>query len=195
LPDFWFVLSVQIGMLAFGAGLMQFVPMARKRLRRDREALDAVTRPLESMDEQERAAAAPGPRQRLRAIEAEYLVAEWMRYLGAADSVVTPERRDGGVDVRSRFYVAQVKHRPNDFVSVESVRALIGVATMEGRTPLFFASGRYSRDSAALAREAGVALFMFRPTEGRLVPVNAVAQGLYQSGLRHPDNAGLRLVR
>jgi hypothetical protein len=192
--DFWLALSLQVGFAVLVLSLVQFLRMARKRLRRDREALESVSGVLETAVPREGHGAEPGPRGKLRAIEAEYYVAEWMRFLGASDAVVTPARRDGGVDVRSRFYVAQVKHRPQDFVSVESVRALVGVAALERRTALFFASGRYSRDCYALAAEAGVALFIFRSHEGRLVAANATAQRLLERGLREAEGRVSALV-
>jgi Restriction endonuclease len=183
-PDFWLALSIQIGALAFFTSVCQFLHLVWKRLRRDREALEAVSAPLEVSDGEETVRQEPGPRSRLLGIEAEYYVAEWMRYLGAIEAVVTPARRDGGVDVRSQYYVAQVKHRPGDFVSVESLRALIGVASLERRTPLFFASGNYSRYCLPLAAEAGAALFFFKPRDGRLVAANPLAQRLLDGGLR-----------
>ena len=74
-------------------------------------------------------------------------MAERMRHLGAIDADVTPARRDGGIDVRSVYYVAQAKHQPRDFVTVDIIRSLLGAASLEGRTTLFLASGTYSRDS------------------------------------------------
>lgn len=193
--DFWFVLSLQMGFTVLVLSLAQFLRMALKRLRHDREALEAVSGVLESAGGRDLDGAAPGPRPKLRAIEAEYYVAEWMRFLGAIESVVTPAQRDGGVDVRSRYYVAQVKHRPQDYVSVESLRALVGVAALERRTALFFASGRYSRDCYPLAAQAGAALFIFRPAEGRLIPANPLAQRLRQDGLRGAEGRVSELVR
>lgn len=193
--DFWLALSLQVGFTVLILSLVQFLRMVRKRLRRDREALESVSGVLEPAVSQDMHRAEPGPRPKLRAIEAEYYVAEWMRSLGASDAIVTPAQRDGGVDVRSRYYVAQVKHRPQDFVSVESVRALVGIAALERRTALFFASGRYSKDCYVLAAEAGVALFIFRPDEGRLVAANATAQRLLERGLREAEGRVSALVR
>lgn len=179
--DFWAALSLQFAvvvlLLSFGA----FLRASVLRARRDRTALEAI-RTFVPEDRGMTEAQRPGPRAALRAIEAEYYVAEWMRWLGAVDAVVT-RGRDEGVHVRSAHYVAQVKHRPRDFVSVDVVRALHGVAAAEGRTGLVFASGRFSTDALAFAARADVALFVFRPAEGRLVPANTVAQRLTRDGL------------
>jgi hypothetical protein len=181
--EVWVALITQIALLTFVVTIGIALQFTFKRIRRDRQALDAVRSfvPEESGPVE---AQRPTPRTRLGAIEAEYYVAEWMRWLGAIESEVTRARRDGGVDVRSAYYVAQVKHRPNDFVSVDIVRALHGVASQERRAGLVFASGRYSSDALAFAARAGVALFIFRPVEGKLVAANALAQRVYHDGLR-----------
>jgi hypothetical protein len=181
--DFWGMLSFQLALISFTFSFVLVLRASIKRARRDRDSLQA----LRAFVPEDRAMAEgqrPGPRVSLRAIEAEYYVAEWMRWLGAIDAEVTRARRDGGVDVRSAYYVAQVKHRPQDFVSVDVVRALHGVASTEQRTGLVFSSGRYSSAALAFASRAGVALFIFRPVEGRLVAANAMAQQLNHDGLR-----------
>jgi hypothetical protein len=181
--DFWGVLIAQVAGIVFTATALLALDVSRKRIRRDRQALEAVRSFVPEQDgplEAQR----PLPRTRLGAIEAEYYVAEWMRWLGAVESEVTRARRDGGVDVRSAYYVAQVKHRPTDYVSVNIIRALQGVASQENRAGLVFASGRYSTDALSFAARAGIALFIFRPVEGKLVPANTIAQRLYRDGLR-----------
>lgn len=188
--DFWLALNLEVGTVVFVVSVVQFFGIARRRLRRDREALTAVSESAPFQVVTEAAAREPGPRSRLGGIEAEYYIAEWMRFLGATEAVVTRARRDGGVDVRSDQYVAQVKHRPQDFVSVDVVRALIGVASLEGRTPILFTSGRYSRDAVEVARRAGAALFIFRASEGRLVGANAAAHRLRLNGMRGREERG-----
>lgn len=186
-PDFWLGLSVQLGLLVAGGSTVAFLRLSIRRIKEHRVAMRAVTEVgVGELAEVREAFQAPGPRKRLNAIEAEYYVAEWVRHLGATDAVVTRARADGGIDIRSRFYAVQVKHRPNDFVTVESVRALIGAAALENRAPLFFASGHYSRHVYDAAARGGVALFIFKPLEGRVVAANALANRLRQDGLRAP---------
>jgi hypothetical protein len=189
--DFWMGLSVELGLLVAGGSTVAFLRLSIRRIKEHRIAVRAVMgADVGALVEVDGGFAAPGPRKRLSGVEAEYYVAEWMRHLGATDAIVTPARADGGIDVRSRFYAAQVKHRPTDFVEVETVRALIGTASIENRTPLFFASGHYSRHVYDAAARGGVALFIFKPLEGRLVAANAVANRLRQDGLQAPVPVG-----
>ena len=185
--DFWIALSVQLGLLVAGGSTLAFLRLSIRRIKEHRIAMRAVMgADVSERVEVDEEFPAPGPRKRLSEVDAEYYVAEWMRQLGATDAIVTPARADGGIDVRSRFYAAQVKHRPADFVEVETVRALIGAASLEDRLPLFFASGHYSRHVYEVAARGGVALFIFKPLEGRFVAANAVANRLRQDGLRAP---------
>lgn len=187
MPDFWVGLSVELGLLVAGGSTFAFLRLSFRRIKEHRIAIRAVMgADVSELVEVDDEFPAPGPRKRLSGVEAEYYVADWMRHLGATDAIVTPARADGGIDVRSRFYAAQVKHRPTDFVSVESVRALIGAAALEKRTPLFFASGHYSRHVYDAAARGEVALFIFKPLEGRLVGANATANRLRLDGLRAP---------
>jgi hypothetical protein len=194
--DFWVALIAEIGMLTFVIALISFLRLSLRRIREDRKALALVRATPEAAPGVAAEALEPGKRSRLNAIEAEYYVAEWMRYLGASESIVTPARRDGGVDVRSDFYIAQVKHRPRDFVSVDIVRALVGVASAEGRVPLVFTSGYYSRDALDFAGRVGAPLFIFRPAEGKLVGANASAAAFRTRGLkgRQPQTSPLDSV-
>lgn len=180
--SFWLILSLQVGTLTFWATTVLCGRFSFAQRRRDRLALEAISTPIDDTPEPD-VPARPQPRSRLSGIEAEYYVAEWMRHLGATDAVVTPARRDGGIDVRSAYYVAQVKHQPRDFVTVEMIRSLLGAASLEGRATLFFASGTYSRDARDVAQRAGMALFVFRHQENRLVPANPLARQLQLSGL------------
>lgn len=113
---------------------------------------------------------------------AERLVAQWMRHLGAADAEATRHSRDDGIDVISANYVAQVKHLAGS-VAVESVRAFFGVATRDGRFPLFFTSGRYTSGCIAFADAVGMGLFTYSAEEATLTPLGSVARRLVEDGL------------
>jgi hypothetical protein len=63
---------------------------------------------------------------------AEALVAQWIRYLGEPDATITRFSRDGGVDVESTHYIAQVKNYSGT-VGVTQMRELGGVASVDGR--------------------------------------------------------------
>lgn len=183
--DYWLGLSGAIGGVVLIAALMTVAEQAVRRRRENRIRHEAIRSP-QVVDHEGELLPHPGRRLHLNAVSAEHYVAEWMRHLGAIDAVVTPFRRDGGVDVRSSRYVAQVKHR-SDLVPVSAVRELIGVAGLEGRQALFFTTGAYSRDALALASRGGVALFIVRHHEGRLVPANALASSLMSSGLSRAE--------
>ena len=113
---------------------------------------------------------------------AEQLCAEWMRYLGAADAQTTRASVDGGIDIESSKYVAQVKNYAGT-VGVVEVRELVGVAAVEGKTPLFFTSGKYASSAMDFALRAGVGLFVYSAEEGTLKGSNSVARALTKSGL------------
>lgn len=113
---------------------------------------------------------------------AEFLVAAWIRYLGDPDAVTTQATRDGGVDVESPRHIAQVKHWAGT-VPVGPIRELVGVAAMDGRRPLFFTSGRFTRDAVAFADGSGMPLFIFNPYAGTLTGGNALGTSLVDRGL------------
>jgi HJR/Mrr/RecB family endonuclease len=105
-----------------------------------------------------------------------------MRHLGATDAKKTRTSADGGIDVISEKYVAQVKNFSGT-VPVESVRELVGVGLVHERIPLFFTSGTYPTGAIEFANKGGVALFVYSAENGTLRPVNAKAKQLFSEGL------------
>jgi hypothetical protein len=99
-----------------------------------------------------------------------------MRHLGFGDARCTGAGTDGGVDVRSRGAVAQVKAQLTP-VGRPELQALYGVASSEGRQALFFSLMSYTAAALAWADEVGMALFRFDHA-GMVEPVNAVAGAL-----------------
>jgi hypothetical protein len=99
-----------------------------------------------------------------------------MRHLGFDDARCTGAGTDGGVDVRSREAVAQVKAQLTP-VGRPELQALYGVARSEGRRPLFFSLMNYTTAALAWADEVGMALFRFDHA-GLVEPVNAPAETL-----------------
>jgi hypothetical protein len=108
--------------------------------------------------------------------DAEQVAAEWMRHLGFGDARCTGAGTDGGVDVRSREAVAQVKAQLSP-VGRPELQALYGVATSEGRRPLFFSLMSYTAAALAWADEVGMALFRFDHA-GAVEAVNDAAGAL-----------------
>ncbi|GAA2917506.1 hypothetical protein JOD62_002864 [Microbacterium keratanolyticum] len=121
---------------------------------------------------------------------AEAWVRDWMIHMGAEDATLTRYVGDGGVDVESGLYVAQVKHYTGT-VAVQEVRAHIGVSVVDelGRRPVFFTSGGFTVGGVEAADRAGMPLFVYTVETGDVRAVNAVAAFLLTHGLRpswHP---------
>ena len=99
-----------------------------------------------------------------------------MRHLGFDDARCTAPGTDGGVDVRSRGAVAQVKAQLTP-VGRPELQALYGIARSEGRRPLFFSLMSYTAAAQAWADEVGMALFRFDHA-GMVEPVSPAAEAL-----------------
>lgn len=123
--------------------------------------------------------------------EAEALARDWMRHLGVLDAENTRYVADGGIDVSSRHYVAQVKNYAGS-VTVESVRALAGVAAAEGKLALYFTSGRISRDGVAFADRVNMALFHYDAVAGTIRGLNPLGALAVRDSI--PEAFGLELA-
>ena len=104
-----------------------------------------------------------------------------MRNLGCRDARVTPQSKDGGIDVTSNGYVAQVKHYSGS-VGAPSVQALFGVARSQNKQALFFTSGTFTRAAQVFAGPH-VALFVYR-ADGSVHAANGYATHLMRNGLQ-----------
>lgn len=111
--------------------------------------------------------------------DAEYVAASIMRdHLGFKDARVTTASSDGGVDVRSREAIAQVKHWGST-VGRPAVQQLYGARGADhSKKMIFFCSGGYSRQAIQYADEVGMALFVFDAV-GRFRAVNRCARQLH----------------
>lgn len=113
---------------------------------------------------------------------AEALCAEWMRFYGEADAEVTRFTSDGGIDVTSLHYIAQVKNYAGT-VGVESIREMAGTALDDGRKALFFTSGTYASGALSFADRIGMPLFIYDAVAGTLTGANAHAESIFSTGL------------
>ena len=115
------------------------------------------------------------PQNRLirTSIDAELAARDWLRYWGFPDAELTEAGADGGVDVRTADAIAQVKAEVRPIGRPE-VQQLAGIASHEGRVPLFFSLGRFTTQAEEWASEARVALFTF-DLSGMPQPLNDVA--------------------
>ncbi|NTW42576.1 MAG: restriction endonuclease [Cellulomonadaceae bacterium] len=105
-----------------------------------------------------------------------------MQHLGESDAEVTRFTGDGGIDVGSAHYVAQVKNYAGT-VGVAAIRELFGVASAEGRSPAFFTSGTYSADAMSFASRIEMPLFVYDAINGTLAGATPAAQRLLTTGL------------
>ena len=119
-------------------------------------------------------ASPPRPKGRLirTAADAEIVAAEWMCWMGFRDSTRTPTGADGGIDVRARDAVAQVKMHAKP-IGRPDVQQLYGAA--RGRRALFFSLDTYTDEARSWADEVGMALFRF-DLQGEPEAVNSAAR-------------------
>jgi hypothetical protein len=127
-----------------------------------------------------------GPKPYPRAIKSSYdfehYCCSWMVYLGAEDAEVSKASGDGGVDIHSENYVAQVKLY-NGPIPVSQIRDLLGTAIDFDRKPLFFASMAYSKGSLEFADRNGIALFLVDSYRGEISAANDAATESITHGL------------
>ena len=92
----------------------------------------------------------------------EFIAESWMKYWGIEDAKKTPKGSDGGIDVHSSSFVAQVKFFANRKVERPEVQNLYGVAQSMNTGSIFFsyASG-YTTEALDWAEEQGMACFSF----------------------------------
>lgn len=94
--------------------------------------------------------------------EFENICANWMRLWGEIDAEVTQYSGDGGLDVVSSNFGAQVKFYANSPVGRPEIQALYGAAAGNGLEPAFFAySNGYTNEALEWAKMTGIACFTF----------------------------------
>lgn len=158
------------------AGAAEVITARRTRELNARQAQSARTTPGAARGSSADGGNVLTPRQ------AEELAARWMRALGAEEVRVTQFSGDGGVDVTSSKYIAQVKHFAGN-VGVAPIRELSGVVRVDGRRGLFFVTNGYAPGAIEFAHRSGIALFTMNHRTGQLMAVNEVAQALQKHGL------------
>ena len=111
---------------------------------------------------------------------AELLCCEWMKHLGITDARVTQFVADGGIDITSAKYEAQVKHYTGP-VGAPDIQRFIGATFPHTKGLLFFTSGRYTAQAQDAAATADVALFRYNAESGDLIASNRQAESLVRS--------------
>ncbi|MGW2890169.1 restriction endonuclease [Streptomyces griseoruber] len=118
---------------------------------------------------------APARRQIRSWQEAEHNAAAWMRHWGYEDARARPGGSDGGVDVRSRRALGQVKYQ-GAAVGRPELQRLFGARGRAMDKDLFFFTGSsYAATAVAYAAENGIALFVYG-LDGSMTAVNAPAR-------------------
>lgn len=108
---------------------------------------------------------------------AELNAAEKMRWMGFTDAEVTKSGPDGGIDVRSRDAVAQVKFKAAQTGRPE-LQNLYGARGREhDKQLLFFSGSSYSRSAHEYADAVDMALFTYDLT-GEVTACNKIADSL-----------------
>ena len=107
--------------------------------------------------------------------EAEHLCAKWLAHLGELSVQVTRAKSDGGIDIVSARCIAQVKNYKGS-VGVVPIRELVGVASIDGRFPVFFTSGSYTKAALDFAEVANVYLFRYDAEAGTLDARSSIAR-------------------
>lgn len=127
----------------------------------------------------------PRPEKRLvrDALEAEEVVALWVRWLGWPDARTTVATGDGGIDVigtgPTGLAVAQVKFEAKP-TGRPQLNALFGAGHGVGATSwLFFTAKGYSEQALDWADQVGMSLFSFT-LDGDIQPVNRSAADLFR---------------
>lgn len=108
---------------------------------------------------------------------AERWVRDWMLHMGAVGAECTQYVADGGIDVSSDRFIAQVKHYSGT-VPVAAIREFLGVAYADEleRMPLFFTTGAYPEGALTLSERKPIALFHFDPGASIVTPHNILAE-------------------
>lgn len=119
--------------------------------------------------------------------KAETNAADWMRYWGFRDAVVTTGGADGGIDVRATDALAQVKFEAKQ-VGRPALQNLVGAQGRDtGKQLLFFTGAGYASPAIEYANNMGIALFEYTLT-GRMRAINHEAALLVTMAETTQDN-------
>ena len=134
----------------------------------------------------------PGP-ERIRTWEdARRAAARWMRYWEFEDAVVTMAGPDSGIDVAAAGSLAQVRIRATPVGQPALQRLVDAGRSRPGKALLFFTAATYTTEASAYAERAGVALFGFDLTGGRMTPQSTAANALVERVGERDAHAAVR---
>ncbi|MER7812941.1 restriction endonuclease [Streptomyces sp900116325] len=119
--------------------------------------------------------APPSRRQIQSWQDAEHNAAAWMRHWGFSDAQAKPGGADGGIDVRSRRALGQVKYQAAA-VGRPELQNLFGARGRDMEKQLFFFTGSsYAATAVEYADNNSIALFVYA-LDGAMTPVNETAR-------------------
>ncbi|MEY4559081.1 MAG: hypothetical protein RLZ82_96 [Actinomycetota bacterium] len=125
----------------------------------------------------------PESRQIKNSYDFEHYCRDWLVYLGVRNALVSSKTQDGGADIISDEYVAQVKLY-NGPIPVSQIRDLLGTSIDFGKKPIFFASMSYSKGSIEFADRNDIPLIIVDAYNGKITGGNVHGSRLIQSGAR-----------
>ncbi|MEV5786746.1 restriction endonuclease [Streptomyces sp. NPDC052287] len=121
------------------------------------------------------ASAPPSRRQIQSWQDAEHNAAAWMRHWGFSDAQAKPGGADGGIDVRSRRALGQVKYQAAA-VGRPELQNLFGARGRDMEKQLcFFTGSSYAATAVEYADTNSIALFVYA-LDGTMTPVNKTAR-------------------
>ncbi len=113
---------------------------------------------------------------------AEFLVADWLLFLGQRGVRVTAPSVDDGLDVVTSSYCCQVKNYASKPVGVTTVRELLGVATHLALKPLLFTATQLTAAAQIFAEANDIAVVSFNANSAVLFPLTSLGQLLLSEG-------------
>lgn len=106
---------------------------------------------------------APLPRllgQEISPSNAEYLCKNFMLFMGAEGAEVTRGSKDGGLDIVSDDFVAQVKHLHTK-TGVKALRELLGASVSTKKIPVFFSKNGFTAEARDFAIENHMLIYSY----------------------------------
>ena len=117
---------------------------------------------------------------------AELLAAQWLRYLGEEEVIVTQYSQDGGVDVLTENFACQVKNYSKMKVSLSEIRDLLGTAHSLGLKPILLTSSTSTPSGLEFATQNKIAVIRYSTEDSTLSPLTPMGLALLNQGRYEP---------
>ena len=117
----------------------------------------------------------PRPRQSMSPLDAEAVMAEWLRWWNIKDARPGKGRKDKGIDIESEFVVGQVKHQ-SQAATREHLQKLHSNMAEFGRIGIFFSRSGYTKTAREFANQRNIRIAIFEFNwHGEPKPLNQYA--------------------